>query len=158
LAQYRVTVNATSNATAPSGGGTEDTWIEMFPPANVAILLKRIRISFPHTAVSDVPARVRITRSSAAGATGTSYTPVKTRPAAPASVTTVNIKNGTTAFSVGTVVDVVLDSVVNTRGIFEWVARDETDFIVSGVNQRLNVLLRTNLASMVCNVECDYEE
>jgi hypothetical protein len=154
LAQYRVTINATAN----SGANTEDTWIEMFPPANVAILLKRIRISFPHTTVSDAPARIRITRSSAAGATGTAFTPIKTRPAAPASVTTVNVKNGTSAFSVGTVVDVVLDSVVNTRGIFEWVARDETDFIVSGVNQRINVLLRVNVASMVCNVECDFEE
>lgn len=154
MAQYRVTVNATSNSTI----NTEDTWIEILPPSNVAILLKRIRISFPHTTVSDVPARVRITRSSAAGATGTTGTAVKTRPSAPASVSTVNIKNGTTAFTVGTVVDVVLDSVVNTRGVFEWVARDETDFIVSGVAQRLNVLLRVNLASMVCNVECDWEE
>lgn len=154
MAQYRVTVNATANSSI----NTEDTWIEMFPPANVSILLKRIRISFPHTTVSDVPARVRVTRASAAGATGTSFTPVKTRPAAPASVSTVNVKNGTSAFSVGTVVDVVLDAVVNTRGIFEWVARDESDFIISGVNQRLNVLLRVNLASMVCNVECDFEE
>lgn len=155
MAQYRVTVNATSN----SGANTEDTWIELFPPSAVSILLKRIRISFPHTtATLDVPARMRITRSSAAGATGTGGTAVRTRPAAPASVSTVNIKNGTSAFSVGTVVDAVLDSAVNTRGIFEWVARDESDFVVSGVNQRLNVLLRVNSASVVCNVECDYEE
>jgi hypothetical protein len=154
MAQYTVTINATSHATL----NTEDTWIEMFPPANVSILLKRIRASFPHTTASDVPARIRVTRSSAAGATGTSFTPVKRRPAAPASVTTVNVKNGTNAFTVGTVVDVVVDAAVNTRGIFEWVARDEDDYISSGVNQRINVLMRVNQASTVSNVECDFEE
>jgi|SRR5689334_6403911 len=154
MAQYTCTVNATSNSTL----NTEDTWIEIFPPANVSVILKRIRVSMPHTTVSDVPARIRVTRSSAAGATGTSFTPVKRRPAAPASVSTVNIKNGTTAFSVGTVVDVVMDSAVNSRGIFEWVSRDENDHILSGVNQRLNILLRINLASFVTNVECDFEE
>ena len=154
MAQYTCTVNATANSTI----NTEDTWIEMFPPANVAILLKRIRVSFPHTTVSDVPARIRVTRASAAGATGTSFTPIKRRPAAPAAVSTVNVKNGTSAFSVGTVVDVVMDSSVNTRGIFEWVSRDEDDYILSGVNQRLCILVRVNLASMVLNVECDFEE
>lgn len=154
MAQYTVTVNATANGTPQ----TEETWIELLPPANVSILLKRVRVSFAHTTVSDVPARIRVTRSSAAGATGTAATFVKRRPAAPAAVTGGNVKNGTSAFTVGTVVDVLMDSAVNTRGIFEWVARDEDDYMVSGVNQRINVLLRVNLASMVCNVECDFEE
>jgi len=154
MAQYTVALNATANSTI----NTEDTWIELLPPANVSILLKRVRVSFPHTTVSDVPARVRVTRASAAGATGTTGTIVKRRPAAPASVSTATVKNGTNAFSVGTVVDVLLDTTVNTRGIFEWVSRDEDDYILSGVNQRLAILLRVNLASMVCNVECDWEE
>ncbi len=154
MAQYTVQVNATSNSTI----NTEDTWIEIFPPANVSVILKRVRVSFPHTTVSDVPARIRVTRSSAAGATGTAFTPVRRRPAAPASVSTVNIKNGTAAFTVGTLVEIMLDSAVNSRGIFEWVARDEDDYILSGVNQRLNVLVRVNLASMVLNTECDFDE
>ena len=154
MAQYTVQVNATSNSTI----NTEDTWIEIFPPANVSVILKRVRVSFPHTTVSDVPARIRVTRSSAAGATGTAFTPVRRRPAAPASVSTVNIKNGTAAFAVGTLVEIMLDSAVNSRGIFEWVARDEDDYILSGVNQRLNVLVRVNLASMVLNTECDFDE
>ena len=156
MAQYTVMVNATSNTTT----NTEDTWIELLPPANVSILLKRIRVSFPHSTTLDQPARIRVTRSSAAGATGTAATFVKRRPAAPAAVTAGNVKNGTNAFSVGTVVDVLLDSAVNTRGVFEWVARDEDDYMLSGVNQRINVLLRILGAtvSVVCNVECDFEE
>lgn len=154
MAQYRATVSATGNGTI----NTEDTFIEMFPPSNVSILLKRIRISCNHGTAQDVPIRARITRSSAAGATGTAFTPIKLRPTAPASVTTCNVKNGTSAFTVGTVVDVVLDSVFNARGIFEWVARDESDFIVSGVNQRINVLLRGNLISLLMSAECDWEE
>lgn len=154
MAQYTCLVNATSNGT----GNTEDTWIEIFPPANVSVILKRVRVSFPHTTVLDVPARVRINRASAAGATGTAFTPIRRRPAAPASVSTVNIKNGTNAFSVGTVVETALDAAVNTRGVFEFVSRDENDHIQSGINQRLAIALRVNTASVVCNVECDYEE
>lgn len=154
MAQYTCTVNATANGSV----NTEDTWIEMFPPSGVSIILKRIRVSFPHTTVSDVPCRIRVTRSSAAGATGTTFIPIKRRPEAPAAVSAANVKNGATAFSVGTVVDIVFDTAVNTRGIFEWVSRDEDDYIMSGVNQRLNVLVRVNLASMVLNVECDFEE
>ena len=154
MAQYRATVSATGNSSI----NTEDTWIEMFPPANVSILLKRIRISCNHGTAQDVPIRVRIVRTSAAGATGTAFTPIKLRPAAPASVTTCNVKNGTSAFTVGTAVDVVVDTVFNSRGIFEWVARDESDFIVSGVNQRIIVGLRGNLVSLLMSAECDWGE
>jgi len=154
MAQYTLLVNATSNSTL----NTEDTFIELFPPSAVSILLKRVRVSFPFTTVSDVPCEIRVTRASAAGATGTSGTIVERRPNGPASVTTVNVKNGTSAFSVGTVVDTVIRATVNTRGVFEWVARDERDVIESGANQRMAITCKINVASCVTDVECDWEE
>jgi hypothetical protein len=122
------------------------------------LILKRVRVSFTG-APADNSTRVRIKRVSAAGATGTSGTIVKTRPAAPASVSTATVKNGTNAFSVGTLVDTALDSAVNERGIFEWVARDEDDYITSGVNQRIAITISTNVASAIVHtVEANWEE
>jgi hypothetical protein len=153
LAQYNALVNATSNASA----NTEDTFIELLPPSNVAIILKRVRVSLTGTP-ADNNTRVRVKRVSAAGATGTSGTAIRTRPAAPATVSTVTVKNGTTAFSVGTLVETVLDSAVNQRGIFEWVARDEDDYITSGINQRLAITVSSSAVSIVHTVECSWEE
>lgn len=153
MAQYTCTVNATSNTST----STEDTFIELFPPANVSILLKRVRISLTTPAL-DTQMSVRVTRASAAGATGTSFTPIERRPAGPASVTTVNVKNGTSAFTVGTVVDVLMNTAFNGRGLFEWVARDERDIIESGVNQRMGILFKSGTASTVITAECDWEE
>lgn|SRR5262245_32841351 len=154
MPQYNVICNATSNGTL----NTEETYIEILPPANVSVLLKRVCLSFPHTTVSDVIAELRIVRTSSAGATGTSFTPTKTRVASPASVSTVNVKNGTNAFTVGTVTDQMWRLATNTRGIVEWVARDERDIIESAVNGRLVVTGKINLASMVFDCECTFEE
>src|SRR6266496_158259 len=152
MAQYTTLVNATSNSSA----NTEDTFIELFPPASVSLLLKRYRVSFT-AAPADVTTRIRVKRVSAAGATGTSGTIVKRRPAAPAAVSSSTVKNGTAAFTVGTLVDTVADSAVNSRGVFEWVSRDEDDYIVSGVNQRLSITISCSAVSTVHTVECDFE-
>jgi hypothetical protein len=154
MANYNVIANATSN----TGANTEDRWIEILPPANVSVVLRSIRVSFPHTTVLDVIARVRVARTSDAGATGTAFTPTKTRVASPAAVSTVNIKNTTNAFSVGTVTDQLLDASFNSRGNFEWVARDERHMLESAVNGRIVVFLRINNASVVGTVECTFEE
>lgn len=153
MAQYYTTVNATSNGTA----NTEDTFIELLPPANVVLLLKRVRISFTPTPV-DNTVRVRIKRVSAAGATGTAGTVVKKRPTAPAAVSTSTVKNGTSVFTVGTLVDTVLDAGVNTRGVFEWVSRDEDDYIVSNINQRVAITAACTAVSMVLTAEAEWEE
>lgn len=153
MGQFYTTVNATSNATA----NTEDTFIELFPPANVAAIVKRIRVSFTPTP-ADNTARIRMKRVSAAGATGTSGTIVKKRPSSAATVSTSTVKNGTTAFTVGTLVDLVLDTAVNTRGIYEWVPRDDSDYIVSGVNQRISLTLSVSAVSQVATAEMEWEE
>ncbi len=153
MAQYTVTVNATSNTSV----STEDTFIELFPPSAVSILLKRVRVSLTTPAL-DTQVSVRVTRASAAGSTGTAFTVMERRPSGPATVTTVNVKNGTAAFTVGTVVDVLLNTAFNGRGLFEWVARDERDIMESGLNQRMGILVKSGTASTVITAECDYEE
>lgn len=153
MAQYYTTVNATSNATA----NTEDTFIELLPPSGVALILKRIRISLSGTP-ADNATRIRVKRVSAAGATGTGGTIAKKRPTAPAAVSTSTVKNGTTAFTVGTLVDTVLDASTNQRGIYEWVARDEDDYIVSNANQRVSVTIASSAVSIVHGVEAEWEE
>lgn len=153
MAQYYTTVNATSNSTAT----TEDTFIELLPPSGVALILKRVRVSFTATP-ADNAFRVRVKRVSTAGATGTSGTIVKKRPTSPAAVTTSTVKNGTTAFSVGTLVDTVLDAATNTRGVFEWLSRDEDDYIVSNTNQRIAITGASTAASNVATFEADWEE
>ena len=153
MAQYYTTVNATSNSSA----NTEDTFIELLPPSSVSIIVKRVRVSLTGSP-ADNATRVRVRRVSAAGATGTSGTIVKKRPEAPASVATSTVKNGTSAFSVGTNVDLVLDAAVNQRGIFEWVSRDEDDYIVSNTNQRIAVTIASSAVSIVHTVEAEWEE
>lgn len=153
MAQYYTTVNATSNATA----NTEDTFIELLPPSAVALILKRIRVSFTGTP-ADNATRIRVKRVSAAGATGTGGTIVKKRPTSPAAVSTSTVKNGTTAFTVGTLVDTLLDASTNQRGIYEWVARDEDDYIVSNANQRVSVTISSSVLSIVHTVEAEWEE
>lgn len=154
MAQYQVLVNATSNSTL----NTEETYIEILPPANVSVKLTAFRLSCPHTTVQDVPMEVRVLRTSTGGATGTAFTPTKTRVASPASVSTVVVKNGTSAFTVGTVVDQLRRITANTRGVLEWVARDEYDKLESGVNQRIIITGKINVASFVFDCECSFEE
>lgn len=155
MANYNVNVNATSNGTSD----TEDTWIELQPPSGVALALYRIRVSNPHSTLIDNPIRVRLNRASAAGATGTSFTPKEHRPNGPAAVSSCNVKNGTSAFSVGTVIETLIDVAFNSRGLFEWVARDENDYFWSGVNERIAICVRVRgTASVVLNVECDFFE
>lgn len=153
MAQYYTTVNATSNSSA----NTEDTFIELLPPSAVSLILKRIRVSFT-AAPADNAFRVRVKRVSAAGATGTSGTVVKKRPTSPAAVSTSTVKNGTTAFTVGTLVETILDVGINQRGVFEWVSRDEDDYIVSNTNQRIAITGSCSAVSVVATFEADWEE
>lgn len=156
MGQYSTAVSGASTSATQN---TDQTFIELLPPSGVSIQLKRIRASFTGAA-TDVMIRIRVNRVSAAGATGTSGTIVKKRPGSPAAVTTSTIKNAASAFSVGTLVDTPLDVNVNSRGVFEWIARDEFDIIESGVNQRI-AISATNSSSAVAQtmtMEADWLE
>lgn len=154
MAQYRVAFSATSN----TSGGTEDTWLEIFPPANVSVTIKRLLIGSLDTTVSDGYILPRWRRASTAGSGGTAATIIKLRPESPDSVCTVTRKVTTVAFSIGTSVAEITVSCFNARGIWEWVARDADDKVSSDVNQRISLLLRTQAASHDLTVQCDWEE
>jgi hypothetical protein len=156
MGEYKAIVAATSNATA----GTDETWIEIFPPSNVAIELKRLRIGNLDIAVADQWIWVRIYRTTTAGATGVSFTPVKMRPQAPNSVCTCTVKNTTNAFTVGTIAagGIMDRTVFNSRGIYDFTARDADDFRVSGINQRLAIVIAVNVVSHDLTVEATWAE
>lgn len=154
MAQYRTTVAATTNV----GGSSFDTFIELLPPSGVSIALKRIRVGNLDTTVIDDFIRIRVFRLSSAGATGTTGTAIRLNPQSPASVTTVTVKNGTAAFTTGTTLEEFIDATTGTRGIWEWIARDGTDFINSRSNQRLAIVISCGGASQDLTVECDWEE
>ena len=72
---------------------TEDEHIALLPPAGVSIFLKKIRFGTGSTQ-GDLPVRIRVRRTSAAGSGGTTtaFTPIKMRDDSPASVTGVLVK------------------------------------------------------------------
>lgn len=156
MGAYKATVTATSSGTA----ATDETWIEIFPPSGVQLALKRLRIGNADTTVADNWLWVRIYRTTTAGATGTSLTPIKMRPESPASVCTCNVKNGTNAFTVGTIATggIMDRTVFNSRGIYEWTARDADEFRVSGTNQRLAIVIAVNIASHDLTVDATWVE
>ncbi|WP_411753322.1 hypothetical protein [Serratia sp. (in: enterobacteria)] len=157
MAQFGVTVNATSNTTA----NTEDTFLELAAAANKLIKIKRIRIGFGNgtqTAGVDNHFRVRIVRKSAAGATGVGSTEVARDPTGVATATVATEKNGTTAFSVGTVSDVIDQIAPNGRMLYEFIARDEDDKIVSTAGGILGILIQSPVVSQTFQVTCDWQE
>ena len=154
MAQYRVAFTATTNSSA----AVEDTWLEIFPPANVSVTIKRLLIGNVDTTPSDGYILPRWRRASTAGSGGTAANIIKLRPEAPDSVCTVTRKVTTVAFSLGTLVTEVTVACFNARGIWEWVARDADDMISSDVNQRISLLLRSQAASHDLAVQCDWEE
>jgi len=153
MAQYTQTVQATSNTTAD----TEDTFIEWTAGSGVSILIKRIRVSIS-TAASDTRARIRVVRKSAAGTGGVAGSAVKRHPTDRAASITPQIKSGTTAFTTGTVTDVLIDVCINARGVFEWTARDDDDMIETAAAGSIGILIRESAASIICNVEADWVE
>lgn len=154
MPQFRVAFVATSN----TSGGVEDTWIEIFPPSGVSIAVKRVLLTSADTTLSDGYVLSRWGRFSTAGSGGTAATIIKLRPDSPNSVCTVNVKNGTTAFTLGTNIEYVTVQSHNARGIWEYVARDGDDFVSSGTNERLSWIMRTQAASHDMGIQMDWEE
>lgn len=154
MPQFRVAFVATSN----TSGGVEDTWIEIRPPASTSVSIKRLLITSADTTVSDGYILPRWGRFNTTGTGGTAATIIKLRPESPDSVCTVTRKNGTTAFTVGTVVEYFTVACFNARGIWEWVARDADDFKTGDANQRLSLILRTQATSHDLGIQMDWEE
>ena len=150
-------VQATSNSSA----NTSDAFLELKAPTSTTVLLKRIRVSSHATTPADNMIYIRLNRSSAAGATGTGLTPLRMRQNAPVSVITSSnafVKNGATAFSIGTVTDTPIKSAVNQRGVWEWIARDKDDYIECGSAAYFNLEIQVSAASQLISAEWAWEE
>ena len=157
MAQYTANVNATSN----SGANTDDVFVRVNNTSTVTGLIKRIRVSFPATTPADYEAQVTVQRISAtAAATTSAFTVLKRRQSAPAAICTCQTKSGTNAFGTGTVTDTIMKASVNTRSVFEWIARDEYDYIeaATGTPSGVQVTVQVSSASQLINAEMDWEE
>jgi len=155
--EFTANVNATSNATA----NTDDVFILLKAAASQTILLKRVRVSFAATTPADWEAQISVGRDSATGTVTTSaaFTPIKRRQAGPASVSTAQTKSTTNSFAEGTNVDKPIKASVNTRSVFEWIARDEYDYIESPLSASyISIIVQVSTASYLVNAECDWEE
>jgi hypothetical protein len=75
---------------------------------------------------------------------------------APTSLTC-KVKNAATAFSLGTTTLQLVDEISpNGRALYEWLARDDDDMIVSQVAGYIAVGLYSQTASQVFTVTCDF--
>src|SRR6266487_605884 len=152
-ALYNVTTN---NSSISATSGTEDTITELTPPAGVQIYITRIKAGLSFTTTTDSIVSIRVIRASTAGATGAGVNIRKHRPESPFSVTTPLNKNGINPFSVGTVVDVMLDTTFNSRGSFEWIPRTSKDVIWSNPGERLAILMKSTIGqSAAVSAEVD---
>lgn len=156
--EFSATVNATSNGTV----NTQDTFIEL---SGVILGVKRIRARLGDgtaTAGLDNDWRIDIVRKTAGGATGTSGTAVKLNVMGAASGATVTVKNGTSAFTTATIQNTIDTAVVNGRAIFEWVARDEDDFvrnhITLGSGGMIGILIQSAVVSQKFQVTAYWVE
>jgi hypothetical protein len=153
MGQYICEVQATSNSTA----GTEDEFVELKSGSGLTLLIKRVRVDI-YTPSQDSVSTIRLLRNSAAGSTGVAYTPLKKRQGAPGSAATCNVKNTTSAFSVGTNVDNPDRVDVNGRAIWEWIPRGSEEFIETGSNGYFAVGIKCSTASVVHDVTVEWEE
>lgn len=153
MPRYSITVSATSN----SSGATEDSFIELTAAASSALHIQKFSITM-ESANSDDVVSWRLVRKSAAGATGTSFTPVKKDSAMRSAAATCQIKNGTNAFSIGTVTDVCDLGSFNGRGGMEWTPRKrDEDWVASGAGI-IGLVVSCSAASKVIRANMEFED
>jgi hypothetical protein len=144
-------------ATTNTVGDTEDTFVELTAAAGSGLRVKRVRISCATPAI-DNRFSVRLVRKTVAGATGVAFTPVKRDPDMRASSAVCNVKNGVTAFTIGTLGDIVDEFSLNTRALFEWVPRGEEEVLKIAAGGIFGVLLKCNAASIIAKVDVEHED
>jgi hypothetical protein len=160
MPQYVANVQATSNSSA----NTEDVFIELKAPANVTFKVKRVRAGFSDgtdTAGIDNHFRIKLARwDTTTAGSATTFTPIARNQNAPASIlTSAKIKNGTTALALGTGTVTIVDLIsVNGRALYEWLARDEDDYIVVKPAGCFAVVLQSSVVSQKFTVSCDWVE
>ena len=155
---YTTTVNATSNSTI----NTEDTFVEL---SVNPLKIKRIRARLGDgtgTAGVDNDWRIRVVRKTAGGATGTAGVAVRAKQSDRTSGATATIKNGVAAFTTATLGDIYDAVIKNGRETYEWVSRDEQEYIevhpTLASGGMFAVLIQSAVASQKFQVTCVWEE
>jgi hypothetical protein len=126
MAHYVTNVEANTNSSA----GTEDQFVELKAAASTSLLVKRVAISC-NTVSSDALITIRFITSANAGSGGTSGTAVPKRKLAPASTATVNIKNASNNFTLGSSPTTVDRRNMNGRASLEWIPLGNEELIES---------------------------
>ena len=155
MTEYVLEVNATSNTTI----NTEDTFIEINGFIKVKKVIVRLGAGTEAAGV-DNNYRVRIVNKTTLGATGTAGTEVP-RGAADdrAAGIAALVKNGTTAFTVGVIGDVLEQAVRNGRETYIWEPPEgyrTANLLADG--QCFGVLIQNPVVSVTFQVTVVYEE
>ena len=156
MAIYTVTVAATSNTSA----GTFDNFVQITGATSTRFKIRRIKAYYfgGSTAVADNEVNLKICLLSAAGTGSTTGTIVKLDPLMPSATSTAAVKNGTAAFTTGTVTSTISQVGFNERSYWEWTASSEGEEYNSGSAGILAVQLASSAASRVYAVEVEFEE
>lgn len=152
---YTSHVSATSNVT----GNTDDTLIELTAASGSGLRIKRVEVQ-QTTVASDDRILIKLLRNSTAGATGTvtGAGPVKVDSGSRASSATATIKNGTTAFSVGTTTDTILRAAANGRAPWIWQAASPSEEIFIAGGAFFAVVVQCDQASKVIQASVVWED
>ena len=110
-------------------------------------------------AVDDQNVNLEVVNITTAGTGGTSGTALNKDPEGRSAGTTVTIKNGTTAYSVGTPgSNIYSEPTFNERGFYEWIPASEDEWIRSASAGMIAILVSESAASRVIEVEVEWEE
>lgn len=161
MAEYNLTVNATSNTST----NTDDVFVELGAASGVQFKVKRVRVGFgdgTQTAGVDNHFKIKLYRWDVTTAGSSSAgTIVKKNPLAPASGTGAKVKNGATALALGGTNVEILDNInPNGRAIYEWIARDEDDYwwTKSGTAAFFAIVIASPVASQKFQVTVEWVE
>lgn len=153
MPKYSTNVSATSNST-PS---TEDSFIELTAAASSQLKVQKFSMTMESAASDDIVSW-RLVRKSAAGATGSAFTPVKKDGQTRASSATAKVKNGTSAFTTGTITDVCDQGSFNGRGGYEWIPRKADEEWICAGSGIIGLVISCSAASKVLRVNMDHED
>jgi len=161
MAQYVTNVQATSNTTI----NTEDLFLELKAPTGVTIKIKRVRVGFSDgtdTAGQDNYFRIKLVRYDTSTA-GTTVAPgidrVPKNANMPAATATSKGKSTTTACVIGTTNVQPVDLIPpNARALYEFIARDEDDYIVVKPASCFCVAIQSAVASQKFTVTVEHVE
>lgn len=152
MAEYTENVTAISNVTT----NNYDAFIDVIAASGTSIFLTQVNVD-TLTQELDDNVIITIVRKSASGSTPADGSPIALRPTAPAATATTKVKNGSTAFGTGTIVETVAGPfAVNGRTPFIWHGRIESD-----IAERLGVHVKrvgTGSTSVSTHVGVVWEE